>query len=230
MKAILIILIVAIGGLAYKFQSDARSAKFLQTIAEDGERDAKIKAANLDAELSTARSEIAALKDILGRREDRIASLTDTEAKIAAEEARAEASRNAALADQDAMRSTEAKLQIRLAEMKKQYDFQRAALTEQKARLSTSIASANAQKQTLASNPPAFKKNPRDPYTIGGVSTSQADQERALAKHNEELSKITAQITAIQIEEAAVDTRFSELDAAYEAAVEKARAAAYAGK
>lgn len=237
MKATLLILVIALGGLSVWQMTDGKK-KLAAARAEAMEKPEAEKQAEYDLrdakkQVNELEFEVDRLKILLKDRDDKIAVLSDYEAQRKAEIAAADARMKADEAANEAARtkanSSEAALQIRLAEMKKTYDFHLANLTDQKARLVANREKVTTHHRQLADNPPIFKK--RDPFANrGGVVVSQADQERAKKDHAEKVTAAAAQLTAIQNEIISVDTKLAELDAAYQAAVDKARAEALAAQ
>lgn len=230
MKAILLILIIVIGGASYwKISEAEKKVKAAQATIEEA-REMRAEASEAIAKLGQANARISALEETIAQRDQKIAQLTDYEAKWAAEKAQEEAKNAARLAAEESARSksalNSAALQVRLAEMEKQYQLQRAALDQQKATLQVNLKKAKDYHKNLSENPPAFSELRNGENGPAGVRTSQADRERVIAKYQQDLAGVELQVTAIENEVIAIDKRFSELEAAYQAAVEKTQAAA----
>jgi uncharacterized coiled-coil protein SlyX len=228
MKTILIILVVALGGLSYKFQSDVRSAKFLQSIAEDGEKEAEKQARELKSSLASAERTIEELKEQLaataataGTSAPRSSGLPDRAPAITSQASPASPA--------SAPGSGPSQVQAKLDQLKAIYDQNKSTIDQQKLALSTNLEKADAIEANLRANPPTFSEqtlrmNNNGLLKNAGVRTSAADRNEAIKKHNDQIAQAVAQAAKIREEIAAVEARANQLEQAYREATDRALA------
>lgn len=213
MKAILIILVVALAGLSYKFQLDAKSAKAKMIAAEDAAHkseslredaesellEAQAKIANLEADLATAKTEANEAKDRMATAElDFSKRLTETKPKETEVKSAAEV-----------VAGIEAKREAEIALLNEQYNKALIQVADQRAVLAANQEKAKLAFEVLKKNAPSFAEQ-RNDNTDGrrvGIRTSQADREEVLAKYQADLEAMTNAIANMKGEAIALDAR-----------------------
>lgn len=223
MKAILIILVVALGGLTYKFQLDAKSAKAKMIAAEDAEHAAKAEAKEASSELEKATLKIAQLEKSVASYLSEIDTLKRAEiAEVTAPKAEP-APAPAATAPRAA--EVVATMQARLDEMETIYNQNLSQINDLRAKLAANETRVKGAIKTMEENPPTFaEQGTRERFGIvtnSGVRTSAADRKEAIEKHKTDLDALTAQLAAIEEERIKLLNRESELNKAYYAARSK---------
>lgn len=225
MKAILIILVVALGGLTYKFQLDAKAAKALVVAAEDAEFEAKTEAKEAAEALTQANKKIASLESAVANHLAEIDTLKRAEIdRVAASKPRASTDPATPVPDAGEVVSS---IQARLDEMEKIYNQNLAQINDQRARLDANYTRVSGEMEVLQSNPPSFAEQKTGALRANGtrqstgIRTSAADREEVMEEHKAALANLTAQLAAIREEQTKLNTREQELNSAYRSARSK---------
>lgn len=226
MKAILIILVVALGGLTYKYQLDAKASRLKMIEAEAAMSDANDALASTKKDLSKANERIEQLRSDATAHAETIKllkkELTDIGRAVPAtvEAAQAQASPVAT--------APTVSLDERLKTIEDIYNKNLAEIRSQRDLLTVNRSKAESIKNDLEANRPEFieqrtrTNNDLSTSTVG-VRMSQADRNEILEKHQAKLDQMTAQISAIDQELVNLRSREKALDDAYVAARRKAQ-------
>jgi chromosome segregation ATPase len=223
MKAILLILLLAIGGYAAWQQQTTKA-----TIAA-----AELRIEQLESELKTAERELKdsekALAKVSGSTApvrsaaDKKAPVTSTVANSTTEPAVAE------VPDAESVVDKAAALTARLDEMRTIYEGHRKTFAEQEATLTRNLSIARNQYNQLRDNQPTFAEQGSRYDSFGnrigssGVRTSQSDREREMKKYNEQVAAAAALIAAGEAAMVKVNADVDRLERSYKEAVNKSR-------
>lgn len=227
MKAILIILVIALGAGAYHFQSkssDLERSKQIQIDAISGDlaaaREETAEALNHASEL---RDQITAMQAELA--EARTNSVTDELLARQLEREQSNAAQAAVAAADKAAQQTEAEKQLARDQALQVYNRNKAALDEQLAQITNSLNTARAALKIQQDNTPTFDEQGRTwrngKMTTVGVRTSQADRDQSLKKYQAELAQAAGLIAASEAEMVRLNSRRDELEITYAAVLAK---------
>lgn len=211
MKVILLILLVAVGGISFMQINKAKT----QAIT------AQVELKAVKAELTQTQNDLRTAETDL----DRLRRETsDARERAAAANAMVDGAASAAAAQ----RLSKEELDAKLVQLKAVYDTHNREIVAQRAVLTTNLNKANSALGTLRNNTPKFTEHgERYSVTSGnhvatGVRMSQADRALVIEKHNEQVNQLSDQVAAIQGELMKVEARSHELETNYRAAVNRA--------
>jgi hypothetical protein len=223
MKAILIILLIAIGGYAAWQQQTTKA-----TIAA-----AESRIEQLESDLKSAERELKdagkALAKATGSTAPALpaatkkAPVTSTVATSTPEPAEVE------VAEAEPVVDKAAALTARLDEMRTIYEGHRKTITEQESTLTRNLSIARNQYNQLRDNQPTFSEQGSRYDGFGnrigasGVRTSQSDRDREMKKYNEQLAAAAALVAAGEAALVKVEADVDRLERSYKEAVNKAR-------
>jgi len=218
MKTILIILVVALGGLTYKFQLDAKSAKAKMIAAEDVAYEAETAAEEAKAELEEATLKIAQLEKSVASYLSEIDALK--RAEIAAVVASSTSTPSSAPVIEPSV------VAARFAELRRIYDNNVAEIARKRGIVNTNLKAAQANYGALKAAGPKFvehtkRSNDDKSTSTVGVRMSEADRMEMIEKHNEELERAAANVAACEAAFNSLDAETLALEQSFEAAQEK---------
>lgn len=221
MKAILIILVVALGGLTYKFQLDAKSAKAKMVAAEDAAHEAETLAEETESDLEKATLKIEQLEKSVATYLSEIDTM-----KRAQITAVVETPLNAASSTPKKEVIEPAVVESKFAELRRIYDTNVAEIARKRGIVNTNLKAAQASYEALKAAGPKFvehtkRVNDDETTSTVGVRMSEADRKEVLEKHKEELQRALANVTACQAAFTSLDAESIALEQSYEAAQKK---------
>jgi hypothetical protein len=232
MKAILLILVIALGAAAAYFQHQSgENRKAMEVAIAEYETlktdfDTKVKEAIAKKDEAIAHStdlgeQVAALQKQLA--EARNNSVTDELLARQMDRDNAAAAQAEADARAKAADRTEAEKQLARDQALQVYNRNKAAIDEQRASLTAKLTAMRSAMETKQDNPPTFTEQGttirNGERFSSGVRMSQADRDVIIKKHAAEVAAIAAQIGVAEGEMVRIDTRAQELETAYAAAL-----------